>query len=81
MINKIQRICDGYLGILDSKIVLDVFCSPAQNVLKIAYLSRTLNEEDPLCLKAEFFEFNYDVYRRGGVLYTELGIYILSACK
>ena len=70
MINKIQRICDRYFGILDSKIVLDAFASPCQNVMRLPYLSRIMNDEDPLCLQADFFEFNFDAYRRGGVIYT-----------
>ena len=70
MTSKLQRQCDQFFGLLDSRIVLDAFCSPSQNVLKIAYLARTVNELDPLCLKSDFFEFNFDAYRRGGVFYS-----------
>ena len=51
---------------------LDAFASPSQNVFDIPYLSRIVNETDPLCLGADFFEYNFNAYRRGGVIYAFL---------
>ena len=80
MTSKLQRQCDQFFGLLDSRIVLDAFCSPSQNVLKIAYLARTVNELDPLCLKSDFFEFNFDAYRRGGVFYSGFSTHKFFFC-
>ena len=50
--------------------ILDAFASPCQNPFNLPYLSRIVNEEDPLCLGTDFFQFNFNAYKRQGVIYA-----------
>lgn len=70
MFAKVQRICTETFGVFESKIILDAFGSPSQNPFNLPYLSRIVDENDPLCLGSDFFQYNFNAYKRDGVIYA-----------